>query len=49
MASLNPLSSTLGLRRAKHLLRRATFNYSKAQLDALSNMTAVDAVNSLAI
>jgi len=49
MASLNPLSSNLGLRRAKHLLRRATFNFSKTQLDALSNMTAVDAVNSLAI
>jgi uncharacterized protein (DUF1800 family) len=49
MASLSPLNTTLGLRKAKHLLRRATFNYSKSQLDAISNMTAVDAVNSLAI
>lgn len=47
MASLNPLSGTLGLRKAKHLLRRATFNYTKEQLDAFSNMTAVAALNSL--
>jgi uncharacterized protein (DUF1800 family) len=49
MASLNPFSSTLGLRKAKHLLRRATFNYTKEQLDIFSNMTATDAVNSIAI
>ncbi|MDO7171848.1 DUF1800 family protein [Mariniflexile sp. AS56] len=48
MASLNPLSTPLGLRSAKHLLRRATFNYSKVQLDSISNMTALEAVNSLA-
>lgn len=46
MSSLNPLSGNLGLRRAKHLLRRATFNYSKEQLEIIANMTAVDAVNS---
>ncbi|WP_248722220.1 DUF1800 family protein [Seonamhaeicola sp. ML3] len=47
MASLNPLSSNLDLRKAKHLLRRATFNYNKAELDALVGLTATEAVNSL--
>ncbi|MBC3759309.1 DUF1800 family protein [Hyunsoonleella sp. SJ7] len=47
MASLNPLSGTLGLRRAKHLLRRTTFNYTKLQIEAFANMTATNAVNSL--
>ena len=35
MASLNPLSSNLDLRQAKHLLRRATFNFTKEQLEDL--------------
>ena len=47
MASLNPLGGTLDLRKAKHLLRRSTFNYSKEQLDIFVGMTATDAVNSL--
>ena len=47
MASLNPLGSSLDLRKAKHLLRRATFNYTKEQLDAFVGMSATDAVNSL--
>ncbi|WP_299555413.1 DUF1800 family protein [Seonamhaeicola sp.] len=47
MASLNPLSSNLDLRKAKHLLRRATFNYTKEQLDTFVGMSAIDAVNSL--
>ncbi|TBN01406.1 DUF1800 family protein [Hyunsoonleella flava] len=47
MASLTPLGETLGLRRAKHLLRRATFNYTKEQLDIFSNMTATNALNIL--
>ncbi|MEC3906956.1 DUF1800 family protein [Tamlana sp. 2201CG12-4] len=47
MASLNPLGTALDLRRAKHLLRRATFNFSKAQLDTFVGMSATDAVNSL--
>ncbi len=47
MASINPYTTALGLRNAKHLLRRATFNYSKIQLDALSNLTALQAVDSL--
>ncbi len=49
MASLNPLSSNLDLRKAKHLLRRATFNYTKEQLDTFVGMSATDAVNSLTI
>lgn len=47
MASLNPLSTTLDLRKAKHLLRRATFNFTKAQLNVFVGMTAVEAVQSL--
>lgn len=47
MASLNPLSTTLDLRKAKHLLRRATFNYTKEQLESFVGMTAINAVNSL--
>lgn len=47
MASLNPLSSPLDLRKAKHLLRRATFNFTKEQLDVFVGMSATDAVNSL--
>ncbi len=47
MASLNPLSSNLDLRKAKHLLRRATFNYTKTQLETFTGMSATDAVNSL--
>ncbi|GAA4236129.1 hypothetical protein GCM10022291_19780 [Postechiella marina] len=48
MASINPLNGKLGLRKAKHLLRRATFNYTKEQLDIFANMTATEAVNSIA-
>ncbi len=47
MASLNPLGGTLDLRKAKHLLRRSTFNYSKEQLDTFVGLTATNAVNSL--
>ena len=47
MASLNPLSTTLDLRKAKHLLRRATFKFNKEQLNAFVGMSATAAVNSL--
>ncbi|MGC6431749.1 MAG: DUF1800 family protein [Jejuia sp.] len=47
MASLLPLNETLGQRRAKHLLRRATLNYTIEQINAFSNMTAQNAVNLL--
>lgn len=47
MASLNPLSGNLDFRKAKHLLRRATFNYTKEQLDVFTGMTAAQAIDSL--
>lgn len=47
MASLNPLGSNLDLRKAKHLLRRATFTFTKEQLDAFVGISATNAVNSL--
>jgi uncharacterized protein (DUF1800 family) len=49
MASLNPLGSNLDLRKAKHLLRRATFKFTKEQLDTFVGMSASAAVNSLTI
>jgi uncharacterized protein (DUF1800 family) len=47
MASLSPYNTILGFRKAKHLLRRATFNYSKEQLNLLADLTAVQAVETL--
>lgn len=47
MASLNSLGTNLDLRKAKHLLRRATFNFTKEQLETFVGMTASDAVTSL--
>jgi len=42
--SLAPFSQVLGLRKAKHLLRRATFNYSKDTLNSIASMTASEAL-----
>ena len=39
--------TNLHLRKAKHLLRRATFNYTKEQLDSFVGMSATNAVSSL--
>ena len=47
--SLSPLTSVLGLRRAKHLLRRASFSYSKDTLQDLSIMTPSEALVFLSI
>ncbi len=47
MASLNPLSGSLGRRRAAHLLRRASFRYARTQVDDLSTQTATQAVTTL--
>jgi len=47
MASLTPLNIPLGARRAKHLLRRATFNFSKDSIQSFSKMTATQVVNAL--
>ncbi|TNE57177.1 MAG: DUF1800 family protein [Bacteroidetes bacterium] len=49
MASLVPLSGTLGHRRATHLLRRASFRFTKAQVDQLAGMSASQAVSSLLV
>ncbi len=49
MASLTPLSGTLGLRRAAHLLRRTSFRYTKAKVDELAGMTATQAAAMLVI
>ena len=47
MASLNPYTALLGSRKAKHLLRRACFNYSKTTLDYFATLTPQQAVNEL--
>ena len=47
MASLNPHTALLGSRKAKHLLRRACFNYSKTTLDYFATLTPQQAVNEL--
>lgn len=39
MPSLDPYTSVLGRRKAKHLLRRATLNFSKSQIDHFSGLT----------
>lgn len=43
MASLLPLSGTLGHRRAAHLLRRASFRFTKPQVDQMAGWTAAEA------
>ena len=43
MSSLNPSTSILGQRKAKHLLRRSCFQYSKAVLDQFAALTDVSA------
>ncbi len=47
MASLTPMSGTLGMTNAKHLLRRSTYNISKSRIDQFSGMTVSSAVDSL--
>ena len=49
MASLTPLNEALGKRRTKHLLRRATFNYSKTQIDVFALLTPTEVVNALLV
>lgn len=44
---LTPYTDSLGLRKAKHLLRRATFNYSKSNIDTISEMSASQALSFL--
>src|SRR5688500_15046047 len=40
-------SGTLGLKRAAHLLRRATFGATKSQIDAFAALTPINAINFL--
>lgn len=47
MPSLNPYEDLLGHRKAKHLLRRACFSYSKTTLEYFANLTPEGAVNEL--
>lgn len=49
MASLAPLSGSLGHRRAAHLLRRTSYRYTKAKVDQLAGMTAAQAVTALLV
>lgn len=47
MASLSPLTGSLGHRRAAHLLRRTSFNYSKPKVDQMAGQTAVQTLTAL--
>lgn len=47
MAATDPYTGVLGLRLAKHLLRRTTFNFSKARIDEFANLPATTAVDRL--
>ena len=42
--SLTPLTSNLGISRAKHLLRRACFHYNKNLLYTISELNSEQAV-----
>lgn len=44
---LPEFSGTLGLKRAAHLLRRATFGATKQQIDAFASLTPAQAITSL--
>ena len=45
--SLTPLTSNLGVSRAKHLLRRACFHYNKNLLYTISELNAEQAIDYL--
>lgn len=47
MASLTPLSGTLGHRLAAHLLRRSSYYYTRAQIDAFAGKTLQQAMDDL--
>ncbi|MEP2771896.1 MAG: DUF1800 family protein [Fulvivirga sp.] len=44
---ITPLTGTLGIKRAAHLLRRATFGGTKADIDTFAGLTAAEAVSRL--
>lgn len=47
MASLSPLAGSLGHRRAAHLLRRTSFNFTKPKVDQMAGQTAAQAISTL--
>ena len=47
MASLDPYSGVLGSRLAKHLLRRATFNITKARIEEFASYNVNQALDVL--
>lgn len=47
MASLNPLQGALGKRKAAHLLRRCSYQYTRQRVDALALKTATEALDEL--
>ncbi|MSP85369.1 MAG: DUF1800 family protein [Flavobacteriaceae bacterium] len=47
MASLNPSTTVLGIKNAKHLLRRASFVYTKTLIDQYATLTPNQAINLL--
>lgn len=47
MASLTPIAGTLGIPKAAHLLRRATFGPTKSEIDFFSSMNVSAALDSL--
>ncbi|MBG6109965.1 uncharacterized protein (DUF1800 family) [Flavobacterium sp. CG_23.5] len=49
MASLNPNTTVLGVKNAKHLLRRATFVYTKALIDQYSKLAPSQALDLLLV
>jgi len=49
MPSLAPSNSILGLRKAKHLLRRACFHYNKSILEYFATLTPAQAIEELSL
>ena len=49
MSSLTPSTSILGFRKAKHLLRRSCFQYSKTVLDQFATLTPQQALAQLTV
>lgn len=49
MPSLTPFDQPLGRRKAKHLLRRACFNFTKEKIDEFSNYTPSQALALMAV
>ena len=45
--ALTPFQGTLGIKRAAHLLRRATFGGTRPQIDAFANLSATEAMDLL--